>query len=127
MVKKIVFFVVIIICLAALGALGTLAFLYFHGNLSPKYYAVYLDTGELYFGKLSRFPRLSLSNVWYLQKNLQTQELSLSDFSKSLWGPKNKISINSDKVVWISEISDSSQLIPVLKGETAGSATNEKK
>jgi hypothetical protein len=82
-----------------------------------KFYAVYLDTGDLYFGRLSRFPRLTLKNVWYIQRDTQSQNFSLQDFSKAAWGPENKMELNKDRVVWITKISDSSQLIPIMSGK----------
>lgn len=89
---------------------------YFQINFQNQYYAVYLNTGDLYFGKLSRFPNLSLSNIWYLQRDTQNGQTSLVDFSKSSWGPENKIEISKDKVVWMSRISPSSPLIAVIDG-----------
>jgi len=83
--------------------------------LKPNYYAVYLDTGDLYFGKLSHFPHLSLSNVWYLQRD--SQGTSLTEFVKAPWGPEDKIEINRDRVVWTAKLSDLSQLIPYIENK----------
>lgn len=81
-----------------------------------SYYAVYLNTGDLYFGKLSTFPSMKLSDVWYLQRDQQNQ-LALSEFSKVLWGPRGDLKLSSDSIVWMAKISSESQILPVLKGE----------
>ena len=105
--------VVLAIAIIVIGAVW-----YLWGGSGNNYYAVYLDTGDLYFGTLSRFPHMTLSNVLYLQKDPQSQSTSLQDFSKVAWGPENKIEINSNKVVWMAKISDISQLIPILSGKS---------
>ena len=111
-INKILLIVIIILVIAIIVA-GVLWFMRGSGD---DYYAVYLDTGDLYFGTLSRFPHLSLTDVWYLQRDSQNQGLSLQDFSKVAWGPENKIELNQDKIVWMAKISDASQLMPVLTG-----------
>jgi hypothetical protein len=85
----------------------------YYGN---QYYAVYLDTGDLYFGKLSTFPDLTLSNVWYLQRDSQGNN-SLSELIKAPWGPEGSIKINRDKIVWTAKLSDVSQLIPYIENK----------
>jgi len=42
--------------------------------IENPYYAVYLQTGDMYFGKLSRFPKLTLSDVWFLQRNIDEEQ-----------------------------------------------------
>jgi hypothetical protein len=111
-INKIVLPAAIILALTALVAVAVL--MWQRGDFSRSYSAVYLDTGDLYFGELSRFPYPSLSNVWYLQRDGQNQGNTLSEFSKAAWGPEDKIKINRDRVVWTAKISDASQLIPYL-------------
>ncbi|MCL5004357.1 MAG: hypothetical protein M1170_00165 [Patescibacteria group bacterium] len=43
-------------------------------GFNKDYWAVYLDTGDLYFGKLSYFPKASLSNAYILQRNAQDSQ-----------------------------------------------------
>lgn len=113
-INKILFGLVIVLVVAII-VIGAIWYLW--GGTGNNYYAVYLDTGDLYFGTLSRFPHMTLSNVLYLQRDPQNQGPSLQDFSKVAWGPENKIEINSNKIVWIAKISDISQLIPILSGK----------
>ena len=67
----------------------------------PTYYAVYLRTGELYFGKLQRFPRLCLIDPYLLRTNVQNPEypFSIQDFKQVFWGPENKLNLNSSQIV----------------------------
>ncbi len=84
--------------------------------LSSPYYAVYLSTGDLYFGKLTRWPHMELSDAWYLQRD-QQNNVSLSQFSKVVWKPEGNLSLNANDVVWTAPIAQDSQILPVLKGE----------
>jgi len=111
-INKVILPAAIILVLVALAAVAVL--MWQRGNFSRSYYAVYLDTGDLYFGELSRFPYFSLSNVWYLQRDSQGQGNTLSEFAKAAWGPEDKIKINRDRVVWTAKISNASELIPYI-------------
>lgn len=86
------------------------------GVFSSSYYAVYLNTGDLYFGSKCPFSS-TLTNVWYIQKDAQNQSLALADFSKVVWGSSGNLEINKDNVVWMTKLADNSKIIPVLKGE----------
>lgn len=111
-INKILLVLVVVLVIVILVIAG----FYFWPKMSfqKSYYAVYLDTGDLYFGELSHFPSLTLSNVWYLQRDGQGNN-QLAEFTKAPWGPKGTIKLNKDKIVWTAEISDASQLIPYLE------------
>ena len=112
-INKFLLGLVIVLVLAILVIFGVW---YWKNIEKNSFYAVYLDTGDLYFGQLSKFPSLSLSNVWYLQRD-QSQGVALMDFSKAAWKPEGKIKINRDRVVWISKISQDSPIISVMLGK----------
>jgi len=83
-------------------------------RIENPYYAVYLRSGDMYFGKLSRFPKLILSDVWYLQVNTQENQqtgFNLAKFTNMVFGPKDKMEINKENVVWISKLSNDSQVV----------------
>ena len=88
------------------------------GVFSSSYYAVYLNTGDLYFGSLSPFSS-TLTNVWYIQKDAQSQQFALGDFSKVIWGSSGNLEINSDAVIWKTKLAKDSKIIPVIKGEAS--------
>jgi len=114
-INKIILSAAIILIVAALVIIAVL--IWQRGDFSRPYYAVYLDTGDLYFGKLSRFPSLTLSDVWYLKGN-PSGDLYIEKFDRSIWGPEDKMKINKDKVIWISKISLSSQILSVISGKS---------
>ena len=99
--------VLIIILLAIL-------FVLIYQNKQPAFYAVYLETGELYFGNLHYFPYFYLDNVYFLtQVNNQFQ---LSKFENTAWSPEDKIYLTRSKIVWIAKIKENSQLIEIISG-----------
>jgi hypothetical protein len=89
---------------------------------SPSYYAVYLDTGDLYFGKISHTPKFTLSDVWYLQRDPTQQSISLNSFSKTSWAPEGSLKINDSKIVWIAKVSKDSPIMSIING-TGGTQT----
>lgn len=91
---------------------------YLMNGSKNSYYAVYLDTGDLYFGKISWFPSLTLSNVWYIQRDPQSQNSTLLDFSKVVWGPQNVMKINRDRVVWMAKLSETSPILTQINSQS---------
>lgn len=79
---------------------------------APAYYAVYLRTGDIYFGRLVRFPAFGLAQVYMLQANQgNTQNpLSVQKFSNVFWGPEDFMRINREEVVWIVKLRSDSSL-----------------
>lgn len=87
---------------------------------SDSYYAVSLVGGGLYFGKLSQWPTLTLSDVWLIQQDINatsTPNLSLNKFTNLFWGPEDKIKLNWDNVVMISKLHPDSQIIQTIKSQ----------
>ncbi|MEK7543158.1 MAG: hypothetical protein AAB503_02545 [Patescibacteria group bacterium] len=78
--------------------------------------AVYLRTGDLYFGKLTHFPSFGLKQVYLLRidNTRQDNPLSIQQFSKVFWGPKDFLSINPQEVVWTAELRSDSQLAELI-------------
>ena len=83
-------------------------------KISRPYYAVYLTTGDLYFGEVSRFPFLTLSNAWLIQRDpsSQTGELKLTEFKNAFWSPAGTMRLSKYNIVWIAKLSKDS---PVAK------------
>lgn len=111
-VNKILLVVVIILLIALAGVLY-----WQKGGFGKPYYAVYLNTGDIYFGKISKFPRFHLNDVYFLQRNASDQQnpLSLAKFSNAFWGPEDEIYINDEMIVWKAELSENSQLVNYFK------------
>lgn len=90
------------------------------------YWAVYLLTGDIYIGKLSYFPRLHLSDVWFFQKTDDAQNsLSLAKFNKVFWGPEDKLYLNEKQIIWKSKLSETSQVITYIKNPQAAQPQTE--
>ena len=79
--KNILFFAVTLIIILV-------AVVYWRQNdIERPYYAVYLENGDIYFGKLRVFPYLSLSNAYFLQKNPSDSQnpFSVLEFGNAFW------------------------------------------
>jgi len=109
--------VIVIILLIALGVV-----IYWQrGGFEKPYWAVYLSTGDLYFGKLSKFPKLSLSDVYFIQRNPNDQQnpFSLAKFSHAFWGPEDRIYLNEKNIIWKTKLKDNSQILQFIKNPSA--------
>lgn len=114
MINKDKFFkITLIVAIILLAILVYLSFIDKTKVIKNPYYAVYLQTGDMYFGKLSRFPKLTLSDVWFLQRNINEEQggFNLAKFSNAVFGPEDKMEINKENVVWISKLRDDSQVV----------------
>jgi len=117
--------IVILILLIVVLVLGIWLGIKFLGRENPeapsKYSVVYLQTGDIYFGKLSWFPwlwRLSLKNVWLVQRVIDQQnqtQLNVVPLKNSFWGPIDKIYLNPKQVIFWTNLRKDSQLIKVLE------------
>ena len=87
------------------------------------YSAVYLSTGDIYFGKLSWWPSPHMTDVWYLQRtqgqNGQTQ-VSIQPMTSVFWGPGNEIDLNSKNIIFSTRLMNNSQVVQVMENPTAG-------
>lgn len=84
--NKILLVIVIVLVLALIGVV-----LWQTVWKSQSYYAVFMRTGDLYFGQLTWFPSFGLKQVYNLQVNTQNQEnpVSIQRFKNVFWGPQD--------------------------------------
>ncbi len=113
--------VLLIVALAAYMFLGRV-------RLTATYYAVFLDSGQAYFGKLDSLgapwaPYITLTDVYYVQSvtNQETKQTSniLVKRGKEWHGPDRMI-INTRHLVLVEPVSEGSkvaQLITESKGK----------
>jgi len=115
-INKILFGLVVLLILVLAGVIYWQA-----ENKSDDYWAVYLNTGDLYFGKLNRFPQLSLTDVWFVQKNSQDNQnpYTLTQLSKAFWGPQDQLFLNEKDIVWKTELKADSQVLQYIKNPQA--------
>ena len=107
--------ILIIVCvLLGLALLGVVAWRVISER--GTYHAVFLRTGDLYFGKLTRFPTFGMKNVYFVQATGdQTNPLSIQKFTNVFWGPEDVMQINKKEVVWMTKIRKDSGLAKLLK------------
>lgn len=108
--NKIVIWILAVIVVALVG------WLVFQNVFSGSFYAVYLRTGDLYFGKLTHFPVFGLKDPYLLQvQNDPENPLSIQKFENIFWGPEAYLRINRNEVVWLAQLNSAGQLAQVLK------------
>lgn len=83
---------------------------------NSPYSIVYLQTGDIYYGKLHWWPKMYIENPWYLIRNAQTGETNLAPFSSTFSGPSSKMYLNPKQVVWWSALRADSQVAKGLDG-----------
>jgi len=79
------------------------------------YMAVYLATGDIYFGRVSFFPRVTIQDPWFFRR-AEDGSVSLERFSDAVWMPEDVIKINRDQIVFMAKISENSQIIAMMEG-----------
>ena len=89
-------------------------------RITPRpYSAVILASGDVYFGQLSYFPRLSLSDPYTLQtvadpNNPEQVTSQIVPLDLLVWSP-NKLFLNRDQVISISRVGEDSQVMQLIR------------
>lgn len=134
--SKLLVVAVIVVSLALVVALAFGMFKFGTKSLvdSNKYQAVFLQNGQVYFGRLSNINNeyVQLKDIYYLQvkqqvqPNQQTgtqqdqtaqQEISLAKLGNELHGPEDLMYISRDQIVFWENLKDdgSSQVVEAIK------------
>ncbi len=125
------FFVV----LAILIGLGVWAVIEITGsnNTNPAgpsgYTAVYMISGDVYFGKLHSFPKPYLTDVLYITRNTGQNgqvQLGLASFKSVSWAPVGDIYFNPNQVLFTAPLRNDSQIVAAIQNPallTAGTET----
>ncbi len=101
----------IVLAIILLGAIITTALYFLH----RPYMAVFLTTGDIYFGRTSLFPRVVIERPWFLRR-AEDGSLSLENFSDAIWMPSGGMKINREKIVFMSRLSSESPVIAAIEG-----------
>lgn len=128
MKKKTVLIILVAVILAlALGAYTTFKILNKSQDMkASKFTAVYMVSGDIYFGKMDWFPWPRLKTVWYLQRSVDQQnqpQLGVAPFKKIIWSPIDEIYINPKQIILWTKIKAGSELAKAL--ENPSSVTSE--
>lgn len=124
------FLLVVIVLVIVLIVLGVwLGFKLFSTNdpAGPSQYsAVFMSTGDIYYGKLSWFPWPKLRDVWFLQRGVdpQSQEVQfgIAPLRTAFWGPMDEIKLNPKQIIFVARLRNDSQ---VAKAFAAPEAFNQ--
>jgi hypothetical protein len=108
---------ILLILLAILVVISAGVFYWQKIGFEKPYYAVYMDDGNVYFGKISIFPKFALTDVWLLQNAGSSGELTVSKFNEAVWGPGDKMYVNPDNIIWKTRLREDSQLLVRFKGK----------
>lgn len=112
--KGIIIFIIAVLVLVVLG-------IWIGKNLgnggASGYSAVYLTTGDIYFGKFSWFPTPHISEAWYLQRGTDSQNrptVSVVPLKNIPWGTSNTLYLSNKQIVMWTPISADSQFAKAL-------------
>jgi hypothetical protein len=127
--NKIIFFGVLIVVVIVLAVWMGILIAGMQSGSNPDsaspYSAVYLSTGDIYFGKLSWFPSPHMTDVWLITRSQDQSgqaQTSLIPFKSVLWGPMDEISFNSQDIVFSTRLKNGSQIVSAM--ENPSSATS---
>ena len=124
--KKSKFFVwgIVAVVIVVLAVVGLYVIPKVKVNIERPYTAVYMENGDVYFGRLSYFPRTTISNVYTIQrvadpKDPSKTSLQVVPLSVSVWGP-DKLVLNRDKIILLGRVGEDSQVMRIIKQAESG-------
>lgn len=89
-----------------------------------KYQAIFLNGGQVYFGKISDFndQYIRLADIYYLRVQQQVQpgsqepkqDISLAKLGSELHGPEDSMVINRDQVIFWENLKDDGQVVKAI-------------
>jgi hypothetical protein len=95
--------------------------------LSP-YSAVYLSTGDIYFGKLSWSPSPHMEDAWFLQRSTDAKgnaTVGVYPFSQVAWGPSDEVSFNAQQIIFWARLSATSSIAQLIANPSAATAQQQ--
>jgi len=117
----------LVISLILIALLVYLIVLTVRKSSEDEYTAVYLNTGDLYFGKVVQFPKFGLKDVWFLQTQTdQTGQVNftLIKFTDAVYLPEDRLEINKDNVIWMTKLDKNSPVIQEIKNSRLNNTPN---
>ena len=101
-----------LLVVVAIG-IGIGMFVDWKDNTASEYSAVYLVTGDIYFGRLSWLPVPHLTNVWVIQRGVGAQnqvQFGIVPFKGAAWGPVDRVNLNPREIVFWTRLRKDSQV-----------------
>lgn len=115
--KSTLLFIIILLVVIVAGV--SVGILIAQGNQDEsEYSAVYLATGDIYFGKLSWLPSPHLTNVWIMQRGVDEQnqpQFGIAPFKGAVWGPTDRINFNPKEMVFWTRLRSDSQIAQAIE------------
>jgi hypothetical protein len=112
--SEIIFIVALVILIVVVYAVRG-GFDFSKGN----YAAVYLITGDIYFGKLVQgFNWFKLSDVFFIQRS-EKGDLNLNSFKDAFWKPSEPLNIKKDKVIFWAYLEKDSPVVQAIEQRKA--------
>jgi hypothetical protein len=92
----------------------------FSAVATSQYQAVFLQSGQVYFGKLADIGNdyVALSDVYYLKEasDLQQSNLNLVKLGGELHGPDDTMYIRKDSISYWENMKDTSRVVQTIQG-----------
>jgi hypothetical protein len=96
-------------------------------SLSP-YSAVYLSTGDVYFGTLEWSPSPHMEDAWFLQRGTNAEgnaTVGVYPFSQVTWGPSDVVYFNSSQIIFWTRLSSTSSVAQLIANPSAATAAEQ--
>jgi hypothetical protein len=132
MSKNIKIILIILVAIIFIGA-GVWIGLIVSGNTSSAsglsaspYSAVYLSTGDVYFGKLDWFPSPHLEDAWFLQRTTDANgnpTVAVYPFGQVAWGPTDIVYFNSQQIIFWTRLATDSNVVKIMENPTVPTPT----
>ncbi len=117
--KTIVSLIVLVVVLVVVGVFVGIKLAGNKDSASAsEYSAVYLASGDLYFGKLSLFPTPRLKNVWVFQRGVDEKnnvQVGVVPFNSTIWGPMDELNLNPKEVIFWTRLRKDSQIVSYIE------------
>lgn len=114
LIKGQLVFIAVVLGVAVLAAFVTVRIV--GTRQAQRYVAVYLETGDIYFGQMRWFPSPRLSNVMFLQQAQGQEGLMVDHFTNVVWRPQEPMRISRDKIVFWTYLDPASPIVQAIKG-----------
>ncbi len=85
-----------------------------------KYQAVRLISGDVYYGHLSRFPSLKLTDVYFVQevpvaKEGEQPTIQVVPLTSLFFSPKDEMHLVKSQILWWADLQKNSQILKTIK------------
>jgi len=120
--RYLVFFILVVVLTAIAGGLGWFVSRFPSDTitLNSDYQAVFLDNGQVYFGKITqqRTEYLYLTQVFYLQSGVSALDaeanIALVKLGNEMHGPKDEMFISNDRILFVENLKDDSKVVQAI-------------